>query len=61
MIARNNYIITASDLAKFNEIKAINPEKIWRHSDIKPLTDSPVLKSADRAGYYITIEPLNQQ
>lgn len=59
MIATNHYIMNQNDLAEFERLKAENPDRIWRHSQIKPITDSPVLKSADRAGYYITIEPLN--
>ena len=58
MIARNNYIMTREDIDKFNRLKVSEPEKIWRHSEIKPISDSPILKSADRAGYYITVEPL---
>lgn len=58
MLARNHYIMNSADLEEFNRLKRENPEKIWRHSQIKPISDSPVLKSADRAGYYITIEPL---
>ena len=30
------------------------PEIIIRHSDIAEISDNPILKSADRAGYYIT-------
>lgn len=54
--AVNHYIMCAADFDEFNRLKADHPEKIWRQSDMKPLPDSPVLKSADRAGYYITIE-----
>lgn len=57
-IAENHYIITPGDLAQFNNTLKCCPEIIWRHSDIKPLSDKPLLKSADRAGYYITIRPL---
>lgn len=59
MTASNHYIITPTDLSEFNRIKAEEPNKIWRHSKIKSVTETPILKSADRAGYYITIEPLN--
>lgn len=55
-IAINHYILTARDLDEFKSIKKENPQKIWRYSNIKPLSDIPVLKSADRAGYYITLE-----
>lgn len=55
-IAKNHYIMSQKDLDEFHRLQKETPEMIWRHSDIKPLSDSPVLKSADRAGYYITIE-----
>lgn len=61
MIACNNYIMTAEDLDKFKHLQSTEPEKIWRHSEIKPISDSPILKSADRAGYYITVEPLESK
>lgn len=50
------YIISQKDLDDFNRIKASNPEKIWRQSEFHPLTEKPILKSADRAGYYIISE-----
>lgn len=50
------YIISQKDLDDFNQIKASNPEKIWRQSEFHPLTEKPILKSADRAGYYIITE-----
>lgn len=55
-IAINHYILNATDLAEFESIKKQTPEKIWRFSNIKSLSNTSVLKSADRAGYYITIE-----
>lgn len=55
MIAENHYIMTQKDLDEFNALKLYHPQTIWRHSDFKPISDAPVLKSADRAGYYITI------
>lgn len=58
MVASNHYIMKREDLEEFNELMVTTPDKIWRHSQIKPISDSPVLKSADRAGYYITVEPL---
>lgn len=61
MLAQNHYIITAEDLEEYNKLLKDSPEKIWRHSTIKPISDAPVLKSADRAGYYITIEPIIQK
>lgn len=56
MIAEIHYIISQSDIDAFNELKRNSPEKIWRHSGFRPISDAPILKSADRAGYYITIE-----
>lgn len=55
MVAENHYIMTTDDLKVFEEIKTIHPEWIWRQSDFSPISDKPVLKSADRAGYYITV------
>ncbi len=55
-IACNHYIITPEDLTRFNELKKLAPQQIWRHSDIGPISENPILKSADRAGYYITVE-----
>lgn len=52
--ARIKYIITKEDLAEFDRIKKEEPGILVRYSDIKEVTDSPILKSADRAGYYIT-------
>ncbi len=51
--ARIKYIITKEDIKLFERIKNEEPEILIRHSEIKELTDSPILKSADRAGYYI--------
>lgn len=59
MIAENHYIMTQADLEEFNSIKEQRPESIWRHSEFKPISESPVLKSADRAGYYITINMID--
>jgi formate-dependent phosphoribosylglycinamide formyltransferase (GAR transformylase) len=55
-IAENHYIMSQADLDEFERIKTETPEIMWRHSEIKPLSDKPVLKSADRAGYYITVK-----
>ena len=52
--ARIKYIITKEDLEEFHRIQRETPAIITRHSDIKEVSDSPILKSADRAGYYIT-------
>ena len=53
-IAEIKYIMNQQDLDEFERIKKEEPDIIVRHSDIQPLCDKPVLKSADRAGYYIT-------
>ena len=53
-IAEIKYIMNQQDLDEFERIKKEEPDIIVRHSEIKPLSDKPVLKSADRAGYYIT-------
>lgn len=53
-IAEIKYIMNSDDLSEFERIQNERPEIIIRHSDIHPLSDKPVLKSADRAGYYIT-------
>ena len=52
----NTFIITKEDLQEFEKIKKEHPERIKRQSEIKDLSDAPILKSADRAGYYITAE-----
>lgn len=52
--ARIKYIITKEDLDEFHRIQKETPEIITRHSVIDEVTDNPILKSADRAGYYIT-------
>ena len=53
--ARIKYIITQDDLNEFERIKKEEPSTLVRFSEIKKLSDSPILKSADRAGYYITV------
>ena len=55
-LARIKYIITKEDLQEFEKMKEEHPERIKRQSEIKELSDNPILKSADRAGYYITAE-----
>lgn len=55
-IAKIKYIITREDLQEFERIKKERPEIIIRQSKINQLSESPILKSADRAGYYITAE-----
>ena len=52
--ARIKYIITKKDYDEYLKLKEAHPEYITRCSDIKEVSDSPILKSADRAGYYIT-------
>ena len=53
--AEIHYIISQKDMDEFERIKKEEPETIWRQSEIKPISEKPILKSADRAGYYITI------
>lgn len=48
------YIITKKDYDEYLKLKEEHPEYITRCSDIQEVSDSPILKSADRAGYYIT-------
>lgn len=55
-IAKIKYIITKEDFQEFERTKQEQPEIIVRQSKINPLTENPILKSADRAGYYITAE-----
>lgn len=55
-MAKIKYIITKEDLQEFEKLKKEHPERIKRQSEIKELSDNPILKSADRAGYYITAE-----
>ena len=52
--ARIKYIITKDDYDEYLRIQRETPEIITRHSNIAELSDTPILKSADRAGYYIT-------
>ena len=55
-LAEIHYIMTQADLEEYERVKRVEPQTIWRASDMKPISDKPVLKSADRAGYYITIK-----
>ena len=55
-LAENHYIMSQADLDEYERVKKEEPETIWRASEMKPISDKPVLKSADRAGYYITIK-----
>lgn len=59
-LAEIKYIMNADDLAEFERIKKECPEIITRQSEMQPLSDKPVLKSADRAGYYITARKISQ-
>ncbi len=52
--ARIKYIITKEDLKEFERIKVEEPEILVRYSEMKQVKNVPILKSADRAGYYIT-------
>lgn len=51
--ARIKYIIAKDDYDEYLRIQRETPEIITRHSDIAKISDTPILKSADRAGYYI--------
>ena len=52
--ARIKYIITNDDYEEFLQICKHEPQILVRHSEIKEINNMPILKSADRAGYYIT-------
>lgn len=54
-VSEIHYILNQEDLNEYKKICTESPNSIWRSSKINELTDKPVLKSADRAGYYITI------
>ena len=54
--AKIKYIITEKDLTEFERIKREEPERLVRFSKISELRNSLILKSADRAGYYITAD-----
>lgn len=51
--ARIKYIITQADFIEYKQIQKEEPWIITRSSEIKKLSENPILKSADRAGYYI--------
>ena len=55
-MVENHYIMNQDDLNEFYYLLSEKPEIIWRYSEMKPVTNEPIKKSADRAGYYITIE-----
>ncbi|HFC9205583.1 ATP-grasp domain-containing protein [Clostridium perfringens] len=52
--AEIRYIIDKKDKEEFEKICKEEPEVLCRFSDMKKLSDKPILKSADRAGYFIT-------
>ena len=52
--ARIKYIISNRDYDEFLRLQQEHPEVIVRYSEMKNVTGEPILKSADRAGYYIT-------
>ena len=51
--ARIKYVITKEDYEEYQRILKETPEIITRHSKVSDITNDPILKSADRAGYYI--------
>lgn len=57
-IAAIKYIMNEGDLRAYRKLKSERPDIIWRETEIKPLPTREVQKSADRAGYYITVEPV---
>lgn len=59
-IAEIHYIINQKDVDEYNRVKIEEPEVIWRESEMNPISDKPILKSADRAGYYITARPFKK-
>ncbi len=52
--AEIRYILDETDLIEFERIKRDEPEILYRYSGIMEVPNKPVLKSADRAGYFIT-------
>ena len=48
--------MSQANLDEFNRLKLENPKSIWRCSVMKEISGNPILKSADRAGYYITVK-----
>lgn len=52
---KNKYIITKADLDEFKYIMANAPEKVIKYSNINENVGNEILKSADRAGYYIML------
>ena len=54
-IAEIHYIMNQADLDEYERLIREAPHQVWRASQMKSILDKPVLKSADRAGYYITI------
>lgn len=54
--AEIHYIMNQADMDEYLRMEKEEPECIWRASEMIPISDKPVQKSADRAGYYITIK-----
>lgn len=54
-IAEIKYIMDSNDLNDLKSIKENRPQIIWRESEMKPFSENEIQKSADRAGYYITV------
>ncbi len=59
--ARIKYIITKEDYEEYQNIQRDKPEIIVRHSEMGLISDKPILKSADRVGYYITATELESE
>ena len=53
MKAEIKYIISEKDYQDYLKIQKESPDIIFRQSSIKAIDGKPILKSADRAGYYI--------
>lgn len=53
MAAQIKYVITSQDKEEYERMKREQPEIIYRSSQMKNISGDTVLKSADRAGYYI--------
>ena len=49
------------DYEEYQNIQRDKPEIIVRHSEMGLISDKPILKSADRVGYYITATELESE